>query len=108
MPLFKRSYLGLLVLRLLDQEPEAELYGYRIAKLVNERTQGEYQLPPGALYPTLRALKQAQFIERERRKSPHGPDRFYYRLTPKGRVFLKDEMAALEEALRLLGFMRSR
>jgi DNA-binding PadR family transcriptional regulator len=75
--------LGLYSLACMDREES--VYGYRIARQIAERTEGAWRPGPGAIYPALRALVDrglARAVRRERRLE--------YRITPRGRVALKE------------------
>jgi PadR family transcriptional regulator PadR len=97
---FKRSYLTLVILNILQGEEEA--YGYRIAQVIKERSEGQYDLKEGSLYPLLHTLEKGGFIQGEWRPSPqHGPERKYLCLTPKGRRLMEKEKQALSVLVRL-------
>jgi PadR family transcriptional regulator PadR len=88
METFKKSYLPLLLLSLLE---DGEMYGYRIAQAIKERTRGRYGTKEATLYPLLRELEKVEIIVGEWKTSPDGPPRKYFRLTPKGRKYLVKE-----------------
>jgi PadR family transcriptional regulator PadR len=85
---FKRSYLAVIILQLLQREP---MYGYQICKVAKERSKGRLEIQEGTLYPLLRGLEEHQFIKGYWQESPHGPKRKYYELTSEGRKVLETE-----------------
>ncbi|MGP8077623.1 MAG: PadR family transcriptional regulator [Thermoplasmata archaeon] len=75
--------LGLYSLACMDRDGSA--YGYRISRQIAERTEGGWRPGPGAIYPALRALVARGLARAERRNR-----RLEYRLTPRGRVLLRE------------------
>ncbi len=70
---------------------EGESYGYEIIQRVQHLTRGEIQWTTGTLYPLLHSLENAGLLEAVWREAESGPNRKYYRLTPKGRRALEVE-----------------
>ena len=68
------------ILKLLS---ERTMYGYEIIKMVNERTNGEFQWKEGTLYPCLHRLEEEGLIASSWELSTNKP-RKYYSLTQKG------------------------
>lgn len=80
----KKLYRGALttvILSLLKEE--GEMYGYEIAQQVKSRTQGEFSITEGALYPALHKLESNGHIAVDYREY-NGRTRKYYRLTEEG------------------------
>jgi len=75
----------LLLLSLLREGP---LYGYQIIQTVRERTQGQYSLKEGALYPALHRLEASGCIQSYWQTQASGRDRRYYVLLPEGEAQL--------------------
>jgi PadR family transcriptional regulator PadR len=69
------------------------LYGYLIAKRL-EKLDGVLSGKQSALYPVLRNLEAAGLLESFVEPSVSGPPRRYYRITPAGRVTLREWAAA--------------
>lgn len=69
------------------------LYGYLIAKRL-ENLEGVLSGKQSALYPVLRNLEAAGLLESFVEPSVSGPPRRYYRITPAGRVTLREWAAA--------------
>lgn len=70
----------LLILSCLAREP---MHGYRIARAMEELSEGYFVLGEGALYPHLHQLEKDQFIEGYW-DSSSGRERKYYRITEQG------------------------
>ena len=63
---------------------EEPMYGYQIAKLIEEKSNDIPILKQGALYPVLRAMESSGLLESEVEPSVSGPPRRYYRITDTG------------------------
>ena len=72
---------------LLAQLAKAEqpLYGYQIAKQLEQVGEGALASKQSALYPVLRNLDAAGLLQSEVEPSVAGPPRRYYQITPFGR-----------------------
>ena len=65
------------------------MYGYQIAKLIEEGKDETVSIKQGTLYPVLRALESSSLLESEVEPSVSGPPRRYYRITAAGRETLE-------------------
>ena len=70
------------------------MYGYQIAKRLEQAGEGVLTGKQSALYPVLRNLEGAGLLESFVEPSTSGPPRRYYRMTPAGRDALADWSAA--------------
>ena len=77
---------ALVLLAVLDRAGQP-MYGYQIARRL-EADGGALANKQSALYPVLRNLDAAGFLESEVEPSIAGPPRRYYRITPLGRDVL--------------------
>ena len=64
------------------------MYGYQIARQLDETGEGVLSGKQSALYPVLRNLDAAGYLESEVEPSIAGPPRRYYRITDQGREAL--------------------
>jgi PadR family transcriptional regulator PadR len=78
-----------LVLLSLLSKSSGSMYGYQIAKLVEESHTGGNLIKLGTLYPVLRALEETGLLLSEVEPSVTGPPRRYYRITADGRSTLR-------------------
>jgi PadR family transcriptional regulator, regulatory protein PadR len=78
-----------LVLLSVLSRSEGALYGYQIAKMVEESQNGGVFIKLGTLYPVLRSLEETELLKSEVEPSVSGPPRRYYRITTAGRATLK-------------------
>jgi PadR family transcriptional regulator PadR len=78
---------GLVLLAVLDGADE-DLYGYQIAKRLQDLGNGTPPVKQGALYPVLRQLSANGLLASRIVPSYAGPPRRYYRITEAGRATL--------------------
>jgi len=92
------------ILTLLAEQP---LYGFEIAKRIEERTQGALSFTLASLYPMLYELEKRGWVSGRWEVNQAGRDRRYYCLTPAGKkalVPLQREWTAFFRALdRIIG-----
>jgi len=77
-----RGSAELAILALLDKKP---LYGFEIAKRIEEDTDGALRFTLASLYPMLYELEKRGWIKGQWETNRAGRDRRYYALTAKGR-----------------------
>lgn len=78
---------GFVLLGLLDRT-EGDLYGYDIAKRLQEGREGDPVFKDGSVYPVLRAFAAKGWLSSRIVPSYSGPPRRYYRITEPGREVL--------------------
>ena len=81
-----RGSAELAVLALLE---DRSLYGFEIAKQIEERTGGSLRFTMASLYPMLYELEKRGLVKAQWEANPAGRDRRYYSLTTKGRKELE-------------------
>ena len=94
--------LDMLVLKVLDAGP---LHGYAIAQRIGGISRALVQVPQGSLYPALHRLENRGWLAAAWKSTESGREAKVYRLTPKGRRRLDQEVAdweRLSEAIRLI------
>ena len=79
---------ALVLLGVLSRATEP-MYGYQIAKLIEEGREEVPTIKQGTLYPVLRSLESSGLLESEGEPSVSGPPRRYYRITEIGRETLE-------------------
>ena len=78
---------SLVLLSVLDNSDEP-MYGYQIAKLLEEYSGDTTFMKQGALYPVLRQLEGSGLLKSQVEPSVSGPPRRYYQVTAEGRETL--------------------
>jgi len=70
------------------EKSSAPMYGYQIAKLLEEYSGDTSFMKQGALYPVLHSLENNGLLESKVEPSVSGPPRRYYEITSQGRETL--------------------
>jgi len=78
---------SLVLLSVLERSGEP-MYGYQIAKLLEDYSRDASFMKQGALYPVLHSLENGGLLESKVEPSVSGPPRRYYKITPEGREVL--------------------
>ncbi len=78
---------GHLDLLLLSALRDSSLHGYAIIERIRERSEGDFDLPEGSVYPALHRLEREGFLRSSWSKDAGRPRRVY-RLSRRGRVEL--------------------
>jgi PadR family transcriptional regulator PadR len=84
---------SLVLLAVLSQSRQP-MYGYQIAKRLEQTGESALAGKQSALYPVLRNLEAAGLLSSEVEPSVSGPPRRYYRITKPGREVLREWVAA--------------
>lgn len=85
--------LDLLVLKTVSWGP---IHGYQIARMIRDRSDDQFLIEEGALYPALHRLEKKGWIESEWGVSENNRKAKYYSLTPVGRARLRAAVATWE------------
>ena len=90
---------ALVLLAVLAQADEP-LYGYQIAKRLQQSGGTLFSDKQSALYPVLRNLHAAGLLDSHVEPSISGPPRRYYRITAQGRAVFTDWVATWDDTRR--------
>lgn len=80
---------SLVLLTVMNRSGEP-MYGYQIAKMLEESAPDIPMMKQGTLYPVLRSLEENGLLESTVEPSVSGPPRRYYKITKDGRVALEE------------------
>lgn len=94
-----RGHTTTIVLNILSQ---TDSYGYEIAKLVKELSQGKYELNEATLYTVFRRLEKNGDIESYWGDETQGGRRKYYQITTQGKQTLADNIKAWNFAKKVI------
>lgn len=78
----------MLILKLLE---EADMYGYQMIEELNRKSKNVFELKAGTLYPLLHTLEQKELVTSYEKTADNARVRKYYRLTKKGRQYLREK-----------------
>ena len=93
---------SLVVLGLMNRLDEP-LYGYQIAKLLEELASSQLPMKQGALYPVLRSMEAGGLLESQVVPSTSAPPRRYYTVTEDGRRMLGRWIAIWGDTREFIG-----
>lgn len=91
-----------LLLYLIAEKP---MYGYRIIRELETRSQGYFKFKEGTLYPVLHRLEKEGLIQGQWQILPSGRQRKYYHITDKGRSALVVRQSQWREFLTAMGLI---
>ncbi|MDO8568141.1 MAG: PadR family transcriptional regulator [Dehalococcoidales bacterium] len=91
-----------LLLSLIREQP---MYGYRIIKELEARSQGYFKFKEGTLYPALHRLEKIGLIAGKWQLLPNGRQRRYYNITDKGLARLAMEKSRWQNFLRAMNLV---
>jgi DNA-binding PadR family transcriptional regulator len=94
-----RGHLDALLLAVLDDGPR---HGYAVIEALQARSGGALALPTGTVYPALRRLERAGYVE-SAWSTVGGRERRTYRLTGSGRRALDSERSAWQQFTDTIG-----
>lgn len=80
---------SLVLLSVLSRSKEP-MYGYQIAKMLEESGPDFPMMKQGTLYPVLRSLEENSLLSSMVEPSVSGPPRRYYKITDEGQAALKE------------------
>ncbi|HEX9060646.1 MAG TPA: helix-turn-helix transcriptional regulator [Clostridia bacterium] len=83
-----RGHLDSIILRLILEKDQ---YGYEISKEIGIRTNNQFQIKEASLYAVVQRLEKKELIESYYGDISHGAKRRYYRITPLGRAYFKEQ-----------------
>ncbi|MBQ4530755.1 MAG: helix-turn-helix transcriptional regulator [Lachnospiraceae bacterium] len=78
---YKKATVEMLLLKMLS---EADMYGYQLAQELKKRSNGEYTLQEGSMYPILYRLSDQNRITSYEKRVGTRLTRIYYHLEPAG------------------------
>ena len=73
-------------------EEQDSMYGYRLIKEIETRSQGFFRFKEGTVYPALHKLENDGLIKGEWQVLPNGLERRCYRITKQGRDLLRNKI----------------
>ena len=81
-------------------------YGYALVHSINEKHQGLLTLGEGTIYPVLYRMEEKGLLLAEVRKTAAGRDRKYYRVSPRGRKTLTENMRQWDAMAKVMQKIR--
>lgn len=91
-----------LVLLSVVSRSAAPMYGYQIAKMLEESGPDVLMMKQGSLYPVLRSLEENSLLISSVEPSVSGPPRRYYTITEAGRAALQEWIEIWQQTKRFV------
>lgn len=90
----KKGSAELLILSILEARPR---HGYEISKQIEEQSAGVIRFHVATFYPLLYRMEKRGLLKGQWVEKPNQRRRRYYRLTPAGRLLLKQQRSVWKE-----------
>ena len=97
---FKRGSIEMLILFLLSEE---DMYGYQLSQEINLRSDGQFDITEGSMYPTLYRLIEKKAITDYKKLSGKRRTRVYYHIEDEGKKLLealRSDYTAINDGVR--------
>lgn len=98
----KKATIELMLLKLLD---EGDMYGYQLAQELKRRSNGQYTILEGSMYPILYRITESGYISFYEKKVGVRQTRVYYHLEDAGRQYLQSLLSSYHSYLDLIDFL---
>jgi len=86
---------------------EEAMYGYQIARELERRSEGYFEVSEGLLYPTLHQMEREGLLSAEWQTPSGKRRRKYYTITPQGHRQLRDSVVQWQSFItRFVDFMK--
>jgi PadR family transcriptional regulator PadR len=96
---------SLIMLQLLN---ERDMYGYELVKELEKRSDNDFSVKEGTLYPALHKLEKQGYIECYWKEQEKGPARKYYTITSEGRELLDERTREWHDFVRVMNKVMGR
>lgn len=98
----KRASVEMILLSLLEKE---DRYGYQMTQEIKERSNGQFTLLEGSMYPILSRLSKNGDVELREERAAARMIRVYYHLTDSGHKRLEEMRKTFREQLALIDLL---
>lgn len=98
----KKATIEMLLLKLLSEE---DMYGYQLSQELKKRSNGNYTILEGSMYPILYRLADQNYISFFEKKVGKRQSRVYYHLEIAGLKYLEDMKQSYSDYLNTISFL---
>lgn len=98
----KKSTIEMMLLKLLSEE---DMYGYQLSQELKKRSNGNYTILEGSMYPILYRLSDQQHISFFEEKVGKRQTRVYYHLEPSGYQYLEELKQSYHDYIKMVDFL---
>ncbi len=90
---------SLIMLQLLN---ERDMYGYELVKELEQRSDHDFSVKEGTLYPALHKLEKQEYVECYWQEQEKGPARKYYKITEPGKDLLIEKTKEWQDFVKVM------
>lgn len=94
-----KGSIDILILILINKE---DLYGYKISKIIKEKSNMTYSMGEGTLYPALKRLESKDLVKSYWQNNSSTYKRKYYSITQLGKKVLQDNLNEWAKVTKLI------
>lgn len=98
----KKATIEMLLLKLLSEE---DMYGYQMSSELKKRSNENYTILEGSMYPILYRLTDQNYISFYEKKVGKRQSRIYYHLEPLGAGYLEELKRSFCDYLNIISFL---
>lgn len=98
----KKATIEMLLLKLLS---ESDMYGYQLSQELKKRSNGNYTILEGSMYPILYRLTDQNYISFYEKKVGKRQTRIYYHLEESGLKYLEELMKSYFDYTDMISFL---
>lgn len=99
---FKKATIEMLLLKLLS---EGDMYGYQLSQELKKRSNGNYTILEGSMYPILYRLEEKKYISCYDQKVGIRQTRVYYHLEESGLEYFKELNNTYRSLIDIIEFL---
>ncbi len=101
---YKKATIEMLLLKMLSED---DMYGYQMAQELKKRSNGDYTIQEGSMYPILYRLSDQAFITSYEKKVGIRQTRIYYHLEKAGYDYFQGLLESYYSYTNLIQFLLS-
>lgn len=98
----KKATIEMLLLKLLS---EADMYGYQLSQELKKRSNGQYTILEGSMYPILYRMTENGYISFYEKKVGVRQTRIYYHLEGTGSAYLQSLLDSYAKYIQLINYL---
>ena len=98
----KKATIEMMLLKLLD---EGDMYGYQLSQELKRRSNSQYTILEGSMYPILYRITESGYVSFYEKKVGVRQTRVYYHLEEKGRQYLQSLLTSYHDYMQIIEFL---
>ena len=98
----KKAVIELMILKLLSEE---DMYGYQITQELKKRSNGQFTVLEGSMYPILYRLTDSDYVSFYEKKIGIRQTRVYYHIEQSGQRHFEDMLMEFHHSIHVIQFL---